>query len=513
MKYNKLTAAVLTGMLSLGIAGSAQAVNINPDGLGQVLLYPYYTVNGDNITLMSVVNSTNNAKAVKVRFMESQNSKEVLDFNLYLSAHDVWAAAIVDVNGTPTLVSNDTTCSAPYLYENDSGMQPFLPWAMDDTGSHTAAELLTESYRMSEGHIEVIEMGTVVGDSALAVTHVQLEDGDFPADCASINEAWTNRYGTEDDGYWITDPSIDMEAPSGGLFGGVSIVNVGEGTMFGYDATAINGFATTLEGNDYLHQVPGTVLPSLNSGDVKTGTVFLDDGGTLESPEFLRGVDAISFVLMHDNLMNTYNTNVDVAAETEWAITFPTKSFYVDTAVSDVIGALPPFTSAWDDVNGGACETVLIDSVYNREEQTYTASIDPDAPPLYSPHPPTEPTSAITELLPVDLCWETNVIQFGEITDEPSAILGSSNVVYLDPGSLGFSAGWMNLHMDDYVDGDGEDASRDGIGGLEGLPVIGFSISKFSNGYLSTDAGDTVLANYGGIFKHKATRKLGSNVE
>jgi hypothetical protein len=96
MNRKNLTAAVLAGLAGVvGIVGSAQAVNVNPDGTGQVLLYPYYTVNGDNLTLLSVVNTSDDAKAVKVRFLESENSAEVLDFNLYMSAYDVWTAAIV----------------------------------------------------------------------------------------------------------------------------------------------------------------------------------------------------------------------------------------------------------------------------------------------------------------------------------------------------------------------------------------------------------------------------------
>jgi hypothetical protein len=71
-------------------------VSVNHDGLGQALIYPYYTVRvvptgliGSDAaynSLLSVVNSTASAKAVKVRFLEGKNSREVLDFNLYLSA-------------------------------------------------------------------------------------------------------------------------------------------------------------------------------------------------------------------------------------------------------------------------------------------------------------------------------------------------------------------------------------------------------------------------------------------
>ena len=72
----------------------AGAVNLNPDGLGQVLLYPYYTVNGGQQTVLSVINTTAVGKAVKVRFLEGYNSREVLDFNLFLSEFDVWTASV-----------------------------------------------------------------------------------------------------------------------------------------------------------------------------------------------------------------------------------------------------------------------------------------------------------------------------------------------------------------------------------------------------------------------------------
>ncbi|MDX1554774.1 MAG: cell surface protein, partial [Xanthomonadales bacterium] len=122
MNRKNLTAAVLAGLAgAAGIAGTAQAVNINPDGLGQVLVYPYYTSRGGNQTLLSVVNTTEDAKAVKVRFLEGYNSREVLDFNMYMSAYDVWVAAVADDGaGTPTLYVPDSTCTAPYLFAQDS---------------------------------------------------------------------------------------------------------------------------------------------------------------------------------------------------------------------------------------------------------------------------------------------------------------------------------------------------------------------------------------------------------
>ncbi|MBK8284739.1 MAG: hypothetical protein IPK97_07490 [Ahniella sp.] len=115
MKKNALTNAVIASIAGVaGIASVANAVNLNPDGLGEVLVYPYYTVNGGNTTLVSVVNTTGAGKAVKVRFVEGKNSREVLDFNLYLSPYDVWTGSIfaIDATGPAHLLTTDNSCTA-----------------------------------------------------------------------------------------------------------------------------------------------------------------------------------------------------------------------------------------------------------------------------------------------------------------------------------------------------------------------------------------------------------------
>ena len=118
MKRNSLTTAVIAGVAGLaGIASVANAVELNSDGLGQVLIYPYYTVNGGNTTLLSVVNTTDAAKAVKVRFLEGRNSQEVLDFNLFLSHFDVWTASVFTLSATGggNLLTDDESCTNPFI--------------------------------------------------------------------------------------------------------------------------------------------------------------------------------------------------------------------------------------------------------------------------------------------------------------------------------------------------------------------------------------------------------------
>src|SRR5690349_23668999 len=131
----KSLCAALAGIGALGAAGAAQAVNLNPDGLGQVLIYPYYTVRSNAAgnafnSLLSVVNTTASAKAVKVRFLEGKNSREVLDFNLYLSKKDVWTAAVIPTADGAGMFTADQSCTTPsFTSTTASAPQVFVNYA------------------------------------------------------------------------------------------------------------------------------------------------------------------------------------------------------------------------------------------------------------------------------------------------------------------------------------------------------------------------------------------------
>jgi hypothetical protein len=535
----------------------------------------------------------------------------VLDFNLYLSPWDVWVGAVADGGdlgveeqaGVPHLVVADSSCTVPYLFANDpdtgepiastaTGVQAFLTLALDDGGS-------TDISRTSEGHIEMIEMGDLLyitpGDSygtgggiagvGEAVTHVPTDvDGEMlprPADCFLLTDLWTENTNPGASGQWIIDwfesgtegwaagdarfGYTDITTGSGGLFGGGAIVNIPNGTMYSYDARAVNGFFT--EGTDgtpadygFLHKRPGLENPNLNSGNVFEGFAFTDDGQVISSGAFEDGIDAVSYVFMHDQIMNEYVTEDSVGAETEWVITFPTKAAYVnddelfddvtDPAVNDAIFDPPwagtntgdaqveprnpayrPFVSLWD--GEGACEPVSLDTVWDREETPIIDPEDPpgeEIPPVVSPSIPPEFEGEPT--LPFSLCYESTIIRFGGFDGDdmegaefegPTEILGSSNVVNFNNDIAGFESGWARINLFEYRVDDNSTAlpgQPDGVitetdtlrtrfplgaGGdaLVGLPVTGFAVQRFQNGFL--DGGST-LANYGGIFNHKSTR-------
>jgi len=218
-----------------------------------------------------------------------------------------------------------------------------------------------------------------------------------------------------------------------------------------------------------------------------------------------RGVDAVSFVFMHDQIMNEYTTEAVVNGSTEWVVTFPTKAFYVYEESSGSATPVAPFTSVWDGM--GACEVVTLDRIWDREEQTPGTVPGEPVPPIVSPAPPNPEIPGVPAF---KLCYETSVIEFGPGGGDATGILGSTNFHNVDNEALGFEFGWARLQLAEYPETDaageivpgGATLTRN-LDSLTGLPVTGFRVERFVNSFL--DGGST-LANYGGIFQHKGTR-------
>ena len=93
----------------------AHAVTLKPRGSGQVLLYPYYTVEKGQDTLISLVNTSEQGKRVYVQIREGRNSRLVANFNVYLSAYDAWTAALTSTADGAKIVSNDESCTRPAI--------------------------------------------------------------------------------------------------------------------------------------------------------------------------------------------------------------------------------------------------------------------------------------------------------------------------------------------------------------------------------------------------------------
>ena len=474
----KSLCAALAGMGALGATGAAQAVNLNPDGLGQVLIYPYYTTRSDAAgnafnSLLSVVNSTASVKAVKVRFLEGKNSREVLDFNVFLSGFDVWTAALTPADGGGTQISTaDKSCVLPF----GQFPQTFRTGLLGADGAGNTLD------RTTEGYVEIIEMTTYSDSSttAIKVTH----DGGVPPGCATLTN--TQAANDSDSGQGIV----------GGLFGGMTLINVQSGPDYTQDAVALDNFATFQ--NLYSSSADTTpnlldANPPVSVAIADFGLVFTSDWTT--SPN---AADPVSAVLMHDSIMNEFVLDAVTNSGTDWVVTMPTKRFYVANGT----GSASRLFQRNFNKTSGACDDVSLD-IFDREETTTSTPLD------FSP----QPEAGVNQL-----CWEANVITFNN-----SNVLGSANVANI---STTFENGWLDVgffpetvtgsvHTLDndtttFVDPTVSPPFLSGTGPATyfGLPVVGFAVQSFANGAI-TVGDQAVLSNYGGNFVHKGTRFVG----
>lgn len=449
--------------VALGAAASAHAVNVDQDGHGSVLLYPAYSVENGTSTYVSVTNTTDQYKAVKVRFVEGMNSKEVLDFNLYLSPQDVWHGMVVPTADGAKLTSNDTSCISAHKDGFPAAGMPFRNYLYAGINADAPTEFQGLD-RARVGHLEIIEMANLDATAALgnttvgqAIKHVN----GVPGNCAAINAAWNagGAWSINKDYAVIDDPEL-----AGGLYGTAAIVNVDAGWSSSYDATALANFADTP-----IHFAPGETSPSLT--DASPVAAFKE--GTVAGAA--NGQDAVSAVLMKESIQNDYMIGAGLNAQTDMLITFPTKRLYVNPV------AVRPFTEAWNTTTATACEPVEV-TYYDTEERSLVLQDE-----QISPKPPAG--EGLT------LCHETNVLHISG-----SNLLGGKFVGHtLDLGSS-FEQGWISF---DFT-GTGRtlplDIDSTGDLVINGLPAIGFSTVATQNG----DVGG-LLSNYAQNFAHKAT--------
>jgi hypothetical protein len=454
----QLALAVGVALGGVGLLPSAQAVNVSPDNLGQALIFPYYTVRGGWNTLIGVTNTTNRYVAVKVRFREAYNSRDVFDFNIVLSPYDLWAATLTNGPGNNpqlNIPADEDTCTVGL----GANPQPF-PAPTSYVGRYSDGGP-QDVERLRSGYVEMIMMGATPfeGEGQLddedcdSISRTFRAVGITPADALNQVQGWFPIY------------------PANALKGTFSLVNGASGFNAVSLPTALANFRTapyvTLHVAPSNAPAPNTITfanswhePSLHAAN--TPGVYIDDTGALFAGN-ASGAAAVTSALEATALLNEWTRNPNggggsFITATDWVVTFPTKNFYVDTATHEYAGrasgdgpfpnafggrvdlpaGLPPFTSAFDD--GESCDTVR-PTVYNRRE---------DSAELEVPSPSGR----------FELCRETNVLTFndglilGNVEDDAVLINFPDTFLY----------GWMNLAFN------------------SSLPAIGFAVSSRDDG-------------------------------
>jgi hypothetical protein len=468
------TRKALAAALSLAALASpdAGAVYLNPEGLGQALIFPYYTVRSADgnpfNTYVSVINHEATTKALRVRFREGRNGREVAGFNLFLSPNDAWTTSLVPTADGAKAVTTDNSCTNPPFA--GAGGQRELVFSSASYSGTSSDGMGEGGDRLREGYVEVIEMATLSGVGANAVTHGA---SGFPENCAVVQNV-------------SFVPAV--EPPTGGVSGSATLINVANGMDFTYNAEALVELSTLAFYRNYTDP-----YPDWNAAEVTPLSYFASEG-KLYRFAWTRGVDAVSSVLMRSTLENEFLLDAATRSETAWILTFPTRRFYASATAF-----APPFTAPAQ--SNGICEQFALTG-HGREEQTQVVV-----------------TSDFGTPAPHSACWAANVLTMRR-NDSTAHRIDSANSLPTFPPS--FPNGWMTLTFNAAAsqnpglrslsnswgrEVDGAQVEP-GIYVLRGLPVVGFMARTFENGTLSCTGAARCQGNYGGSFPHRVRRNV-----
>lgn len=289
MKRNKLyQSLVMAGALSgLGVLGglgaglyapTAGAVNLPANGLGEVLIFPYYNMRNNWQTTFSIINTDErNIIAVRLRVAEGQNSRDTRDYTLIMSPGDMFAGVLeMGANGPQLRRSpTDTTCTSPYippggvqLLSTDAFSGETEDGVSNEDGGGKTTDRLMEGYvvAFAMGHSPATgTLGTVAGtplretlDTLRRAIHTNNGTPNTEAECTAVAELFSSE--SMRTGPFASAASVArlFGEPVNVLKGNYSFLNVPRGTAAGGNAVALANFATLgLNPND-----PPTPLPA-----------------------------------------------------------------------------------------------------------------------------------------------------------------------------------------------------------------------------------------------------------
>jgi hypothetical protein len=433
----KLLSSAMAVALAAGIgfSGSASAIHLAEDGIGQVLLAPYYTTQGGYKTKFAVVNTrTDVAVKAKVVLRSKAHSTEVLDFICYLSPGDVCRFEVrADANGQAELFSDDDSIRSKFSPVTFASQEAGdLPVRLFDQRM-----LAIDPNDINEvGHVEIIgayaAMGNVwVEDSnnngipdAGEVVNVRIGMPKhelariFDKPRAQLN----NLNGTEvvADGRVYNNGCVAYNANSAQEAGAPcsttgAPVNVANIRSTDPNVVRLTGTVEIVKNDNsdrYGYQIPalaGELWDNVHSGVIDPRTLSMFDGRVITNPffdvtvaqetsigvgfpAFGDNIYEIEYALATSNIMSTYEDDGASGTglnQTDVLVTFPTKYRHrinhVCTAQAPSLDELryawytPPF-----ETNGSIQYSLM---PYNNQEGFPSAPISGD---IFSGAAPTE---------------------------------------------------------------------------------------------------------------------------
>lgn len=387
--------ADLNGAVAGGTAYAPGQPFVSNNRLGQALVFPYYTTRGGKKSIINIFNTSNKTIAAKVRFHESHNSRDVLDFVVVLSPFDKWAGTVEEGNTGPIFKSRDNTCTVPSIPSQGIALESGAY-----SGGYADADQATDAIdRLREGYVEVIAMGSAASD-ALGYTGDTAPRGGsaapfpggnsgnvaynanhvagIPRDCGKVTAAFVAGSGSaaavggqgpvssglNDNFIPVLNPtSLDFTTNGVGgngspmaasefngmvvgenpLRGALTIISTTSGVGFGTAATAIGDFADPTSAD-----MTGVAAATAINGGTNTANLitaqnlpyFLEP--TMASRDGIwttSGLPNVEASIEANTVINEWSNNLLNGAATDWVIQFPTKAFHVDIPYGSVANA------------------------------------------------------------------------------------------------------------------------------------------------------------------------------
>ena len=483
-----------------GLSGAASAAVITAGttatvleptttGVGHILTVPYFSTQGNNKTLLNIVNTdTINGKAVKLRFRGAANSDDIFDITVYLSPGDVWTADVAaDAAGFSRLVTDDNSCTLPSKQDIKN---------IGNNGRFKTDRVqAADPAQTREGYIEILNTanippltGAVAGtNSALynAIKHVgktapctsgvmSLQDTDINAVAGDANQYQTRGY----------------DNPTGGLTANWVLVNVNGFASHSGEAVAVraNLAAGGVSAPANVVWFPQTTDPVL----VAPATVTSDP--LLQLPAFLAqvaqydlpdlstpyvvapgaGQPELQAIALANSLATLAVTNEYLTGNgfsTDWVFSMPTRRYAVALNYAAPAATRLLFNGA------NAAHFTALNTSLNADGSL--ACVTPGALRGYDREEETQGTFVISPESALRLCGETTVLAFNA---KGNASVLDAKIARRDIAT-NFNEGWMRIAT----------PARAG-GSAFGLPIVGYAASKVSG------------ANLGGTWRHRTVR-------
>jgi hypothetical protein len=449
----------------------ASAVYLDPSGIGQALIYPYYTAQSTGTafnTLITVVNRGTDSKVIRVRFREGRNAREVASFNLYLGGRDTWTGAVIADAGGARFITADQSCVNPVFPPSVDGPTRFFEFSNASLGDGAG----TDAGRLREGFIEMIEMGTLTGNEDAAVrppTNVSNPTG--PSNCAAVQ-----------------GPSVAFQVnpPTGNLSGTLTLINVATGMNFTVNAVALGQLSTRAFYRSYTDP-----YPDFTALEVDPVSVVPTSSGT-SLITWSTGLDAVASVLMNATVGGETILDSATRSGTEWVITFPMRPLRQP-------GTSTPPAAYPRTVNAGYSDVQFSWAPRDGGPTSTFTNFD------FAPNPPN--VYAVNIALP----WAATVVSFAHGSAASAGPIAASSVL----GSLNAEQIMLPTAVEDgmgtfTLNGTAGPAvaktfsySSGAVGTqpvtLNGAPAVGFWVRTYLNGILTCGTA-TCLGNYGGAY-------------